>query len=58
MDPNAALKALRDAVDALEGTIPHFDPLWEHEDKQDVVNNFRALDEWLSEGGSKSMDWA
>lgn len=58
MDPNATLKALREAVEALEAGIPHLDPLGKYEDARDVVEHFRALDEWLARGGFAPKDWA
>jgi hypothetical protein len=49
MDPNAALHAIRVEV---ASHLEHGDG-----DVDELVEHFRALDEWLASGGFKPRDW-
>jgi hypothetical protein len=52
MDPNACLTEIRAAIAALEG------PDADLYDVQELVDKFRALDEWMTRGGFAPEGWA
>lgn len=54
MDPNAALAALREQAAALTADGDYADA----QDVEAFVEQFQALDEWLSKGGFLPSAWA
>jgi hypothetical protein len=55
MDPNETLKAIREAIAALNVPTDDTDAAWETVDQ--LVENFTALDEFLCAGGFPPAVW-
>ena len=53
MDPDETLKALREQAAELALDSDYADP----NDVQEMVEKFRALDAWLSNGGFRPAAW-
>jgi len=63
MDPNEALKNLREAIASATGqqdadTDHGSFCVVNNRTVTDIINSFEALDEWLSRGGFLPADWA
>jgi hypothetical protein len=53
MDPNETLRQLRDLMVKLETGWDHFS----EDDVDELVEKWKALDEWLSSGGFHPREW-
>jgi len=56
MDPNEALKRLRDLMEGLKEAADSGDDI-DHDDVGDAVNVWEGLDHWLSGKGFLPKDW-
>lgn len=58
MDPNAALRTIREERVALEKLLDQSGSLWAIEDAAaELASAVRDLDEWLSNGGFLPDEW-
>lgn len=57
MDPNSALATLREMVKLSQSTAPDDYDRYTQLSVNDAVEQFAALDEWLSKGGFLPSDW-
>jgi hypothetical protein len=57
MDPDAALDAAREALEALDARDER-QRTWSNPELESLVESFRALDEWITKGGFLPAAWA
>ena len=57
MDPNEALRALRDEIAAFRAAFEGDNQDAEHAAASNVADLAEAFDNWLTKGGSLTDDW-